>query len=75
MNNEQLVKLLQEHPFAADLSAGVMEKLAEASIVIDYPAGAVLFREGSANQNFYLLCEGSVALSRCACPREAVSGY
>jgi CRP/FNR family transcriptional regulator, cyclic AMP receptor protein len=65
MEKQQLRELLGELSFSADLPDEILEQIAAVSVVIDYPAGTVLFREGSQNQNLYLICSGSVALEMC----------
>lgn len=65
MKTDELRQLLGELAFSAELPDKVLDELAACATVSDYPAGAVLFREGSANENLYLICEGAVALEMC----------
>jgi len=62
MNKAQLRERLKELSFSAQLPDKVVDHLAEISLAIDYPAGSVLFREGSVNDTLYLVCWGTVAL-------------
>lgn len=65
MQQHELQEILSDVAFAAELPASVLGLLAAQSRVTDYPTGAVLFREGSENDNLYLICDGAVALEMC----------
>ena len=65
MEKNDIRQVLKELAFSAELPDHVLDPIVEAAVVVDYPRGAVLFREGSENHNLYLICEGSVVLEMC----------
>lgn len=64
MKQDELRKLFDELHFTASLSLSpsTLDQLAAASVVQQFPAGTVLFREGTENHRLYVLVYGSVAL-------------
>jgi CRP-like cAMP-binding protein len=62
MEATQLKSILEEMRFSANLPPGVVEQLAAESAIQRVSAGAVVFREGSKNDNLYLVHIGRVAL-------------
>jgi CRP-like cAMP-binding protein len=57
-----LLPLLQKHPFAAELSAEHLDRLAEMARQVQFETGQVIFHEGDDFSVFYLLGKGLVAL-------------
>jgi CRP-like cAMP-binding protein len=53
---------LRQLGFVADLPDRVVEELANVSALVDFPAGAALFHEGTENQFLYLVHSGHVGL-------------
>ena len=72
MQAQQLRELLGRLPFAAAFPARSIDELAAVSLLVDFPAGAVLFREGAVNHNLYLVCDGKVALEMCVPARGCI---
>ncbi len=66
MVQELLRQKLKDISFSASLPEHVLRQIAAASKITDFPAGAVMFREGDENHNLYLICSGSVALEMSA---------
>lgn len=62
METQQLQQILTELRFSAGLSDEDEQKLAEVSRAQEFPAGAVIFTEGSAPSELYLLRSGRVEL-------------
>lgn len=62
MDTSQLKYILEELHFSAGMPREVLEQLAGESTVQQVPAGTVVFREGSPNQNLYLIRNGRLAL-------------
>lgn len=62
MKQEKLRKLFDELHFTASLSSATLDQLATASVVQNFPAGTVVFREGTENKLLYVVVHGSVAL-------------
>lgn len=54
------IQLLQELP------DDLLQQLATIARVVEFPAGAVIFRQGDAATTIYLVVEGNVALEICA---------
>jgi CRP/FNR family cyclic AMP-dependent transcriptional regulator len=59
---ESFERILQGHPFFADLDPGVLETLAGCAANTVFPAGAFLFREGQLADRFFVVREGRVAV-------------
>jgi CRP-like cAMP-binding protein len=57
------LELLRRYPFFAGLDEQELKALASISEQVQKPAGEILFEEGQTAVAFYLLLEGSVALS------------
>ncbi len=72
MHTKQLRALLTSLPFSASLPERVVDELAAASLLVDFPGGATIFSEGAENHNLYLICEGRVALEMCVPARGCV---
>lgn len=62
MTHEKLTELLKGVSFSADLPDEILRKLARISRVRSFPAGAILFEEGTHNNDMYLIWSGRVAL-------------
>jgi CRP-like cAMP-binding protein len=62
METQQLQQILTELRFSAGLSDEDEQKLAEVSRAQDFPAGTVIFTEGSTPADLYLLRSGRVEL-------------
>lgn len=62
MDRQQVRDMLAQLHFSAALPERVLDELAQAGQVQGFPAGTVLFREGTPNQNLYLISVGCVAL-------------
>ena len=62
MDTNQLRAILEELNFSAELPADVLDRLAVESTVERFTAGAVVFREGTTSNNFYLARSGKLAL-------------
>ena len=62
MEMQQLQKILNELRFSAGLSDEDQQKLAEISRAQDFPAGTIIFTEGSKPEDLYLLRSGRVEL-------------
>jgi CRP-like cAMP-binding protein len=65
MNQADLRSTLQTLRFSAELSDATATKLAALVSLQRFPAGSVVFAEGSANPSMYLIVEGQVALEMC----------
>lgn len=53
---------LEQLRFTAELPPAVLDRLAPSAAIEQFPAGAVLFREGALHEALYLLQAGRVAL-------------
>ena len=62
MGTPQLQQILTELRFSAGLSDEDQQKLAEVSRAEDFPAGTIIFTEGSTPADLYLLRSGRVEL-------------
>jgi len=62
MDRLQVRNVLGELNFAEALPEATLAQLAQAFVVREYAAGAVLFTEDHENHNFYLLIDGLVQL-------------
>lgn len=62
MDTSQLAYVLEELRFSADMPREVLEQLAAESTTRKMSAGEVVFREGSNNDNLYLVRSGRLAL-------------
>jgi CRP/FNR family transcriptional regulator, cyclic AMP receptor protein len=63
---ETLEPLLTEHPFFRDLTPGDIQYLTGCAKNVRFEAGQVIFREGEAADQFYLIRDGRVALENFA---------
>lgn len=72
MIKKQLRQLLSDLSFSAQLPDPVLKAIADAALLVDYPTGSVLFREGSLNDNLYLIVSGRVNLEMCVPARGCV---
>ncbi len=59
---ESLEKVLQSHPFFADLDPGLLETLVGCASNLVFKAGEFLAREGNPADRFFLVREGRVAV-------------
>lgn len=66
MNDSDSLSQLRRLPFFGDLTDEMLEPLAPVSRVVEYPAGALLFRQGESARAGYFVLEGTVALELCA---------
>lgn len=57
-----LLDLLRQMHFSADLPEDVLEQVASVASLVDYPAGTVIFREGSPPEQLLLIAKGRIAL-------------
>lgn len=57
-----LARQLSTLHFASGWAEEILEELAAISRVVDFPAGATLFTQGSKHPDLYLICSGRVAL-------------
>lgn len=62
MNQRDILDLLESVRFLHDIPETYLEPIAAISQVREFPAGAVLFREGQDHSSIYLIVEGAVAL-------------
>jgi CRP/FNR family cyclic AMP-dependent transcriptional regulator len=62
IDKQALRDALRQLGFAADLPDRVVEELANVSAIVDFPAGSVIFHEGTENHFLYLLCGGHIGL-------------
>ncbi|HWB13842.1 MAG TPA: cyclic nucleotide-binding domain-containing protein [Pirellulales bacterium] len=62
IDKQALRDALRQLGFAADLPDRVVEELAKVSALVDFPAGSVVFHEGTENHFLYLLCSGHIGL-------------
>jgi predicted MFS family arabinose efflux permease len=60
----EALALLRRLPIFAPLSAPAIERIMAALVRLDVPAGHVLIREGDEGDRFYVIVEGSVAVSQ-----------
>jgi CRP/FNR family cyclic AMP-dependent transcriptional regulator len=65
MQTDQLRQKLKELAFTAGLPDHVIEQISAVSLVIDYPAGTVIFREGHVSHTLHIVSSGCVALDMC----------
>ncbi len=62
MEVQQLGKILGDHSFSAPLSDSTLAEIGEIASLVCYPAGSMIFREGSSNPNLMLIRHGRVGL-------------
>ena len=62
MEKHDLAELLGKLRFSATLPEDLLERLATAATLRSFPAGTMLFREGSRNDEFLIVTIGRVAL-------------
>lgn len=67
-----LARQLSELTFASGWAEGVVNELATIARLVKFPAGAVIFSQGSHNPDLYLICSGRVALDMHVPARGAV---
>ena len=60
--SQEMLQILQTHPFVAEFRPEHREKLAAIGKQVHFDAGQVIFHEGEAFSVFYLLSDGMVAL-------------
>ena len=66
MNHDQLIETLREIRFLHDIGPMHLEQIARIARLRTLNAGEVVFRQGDAAQNVYLVVEGNVSLEICA---------
>ena len=66
MYEAELRKALRECRFTSEIGDEHVEALAAVASWVKYPAGAVIFREGTRSSEIYLIIDGSVSLEICA---------
>jgi len=59
---ETLERIIEEHPFFADLKQDFMTLIVGCASNVRFDAGAYIFKEGDEANAFYLVREGKVAL-------------
>lgn len=62
IEKQAVKKLLSELGFTADLPEQVVEELAAVSAAVDFPAGTMIFQEGTQNPFLYVIERGHVGL-------------
>ncbi len=70
MDTQDMLETLQGVQFLHDIADNDLKLIAPIAERVEFPAGAILFREGHAHSHFYLLLQGSVALDMRVSPRE-----
>lgn len=55
---------LKKYDFFSSLSDGALEALSDAAQKVELPAGAVIIKEGTHGDAFYLICKGEVAVTK-----------
>jgi len=63
---EQVFETLRGIQLLQELPDDLLTPLAAISHIMEFPAGAVIFRQGEAATTIYLLVDGNVALEICA---------
>jgi CRP-like cAMP-binding protein len=71
-NSEELEKLLQAHPFFADMGLKVCATLADCAHSEQFREGDYIFREGTPANRLYLILQGGVALEAHVPGREPI---
>jgi CRP/FNR family cyclic AMP-dependent transcriptional regulator len=66
MNEQELLQSLREIGFCQEMDDAVLEQLGGIARPVEFPLGRVIFREGDAATNMYLIRSGHVALEICA---------
>ena len=64
MSGRADIEALRAHPFARVLTEPQLEQLFRCGSVLELPAGAYVFREGDAAEQFYLIRSGQIALDQ-----------
>ena len=72
MDSAELVSVLEELQFSAQLPTDTVQKLAAAAVLQNVAAGHYLFREGADNRRLYLVRSGRLALEMSVPGRGAV---
>lgn len=72
MDTDQLRFILEELHFSSVFPSAVLDQLAVESTTQQLPAGSVVFREGAANDNLFLIRSGHLALDMNVPGRGAV---
>ena len=54
--------LIQEHPFFSDLSASHLKFISSSAHRVEFLEGHYIFREGDPAKEFYVICDGLVAV-------------
>jgi CRP-like cAMP-binding protein len=57
-----IVTAVRDHPFLAEMPIEVRDTLADCAGEADFPAGAMLLREGEPANRFFLILEGRVSV-------------
>ena len=62
MDTQRFCEALKESQFSVAMSASTLARFAELAELRCYSAGQIVFREGSVNQEFFIIDRGRVAL-------------
>jgi CRP-like cAMP-binding protein len=62
MTIDAVLPVLQKHPFVAGIEPSQVERLARIAKVVAFAPGQVVFHEGEASSEFFLIVNGRVAL-------------
>ena len=65
MATPDLLAQLREVEFLQGFADDLLEKIAEMSRLVDFPSGAVIFREGDPATKVYLVTSGNVSIEIC----------
>lgn len=66
MNHESLVETLREIRFLQDIGPLHLDQLAKIASLRELKEGDIVFRQGDAAENIYLLVDGNISLEMCA---------
>jgi CRP/FNR family transcriptional regulator, cyclic AMP receptor protein len=69
---ETLERIIAEHPFFAGLESYYTDLLVDCASNVRFEAGAYIFKEGGAANEFYLIRSGKIALEIFAPPRRPI---
>jgi CRP-like cAMP-binding protein len=69
---ETLERIIAEHPFFAGLESHYTDLLVDCASNVRFEAGAYIFKEGGAANEFYLIRSGKIALEIFAPPRRPI---
>ncbi len=72
MQTHSISELLRQSPFAEQLPQSMLDQLVQISRVCAYPAGTIIFEEGTQHRDLQLICHGRVTLEICVPGRGSV---